>query len=123
VARLGGDEFAVLLQDDFEGPDELGRRVIDAMDVPFRLGPSATQVTASVGVARLPATGDAGAISDRLLQCADVAMYSAKRTRKGSYVVWEPSLRMDGPAHHPHPMHLSAARPGAFAEPIGPQSA
>ena len=54
VARLGGDEFAVLLQDDFEGPDELGRRVIDAMDVPFQFGHSYAQVTASVGVARLP---------------------------------------------------------------------
>ena len=39
VARLGGDEFAVLLQDDFEGPDQLGRRVIDAMEMPFQLGP------------------------------------------------------------------------------------
>jgi diguanylate cyclase len=119
VARLGGDEFAVLLQDDFEGPDQLGRRVIDAMEMPFQLGHSRTQVTASVGVARLPVDSDATVISDRLLQSADVAMYAAKRTRKGSYVVWVPALRMDGPPHHPQPMHVPAVRPGAYAGPIG----
>jgi diguanylate cyclase (GGDEF)-like protein len=95
VARLGGDEFAVLLQDDLEGPDQLGSRVIDAMEMPFSLGHAPAQITASVGVARLPSDSDAAVISDRLLQCADVAMYAAKRTRKGSYVVWDPSLRMD----------------------------
>jgi diguanylate cyclase len=104
VARLGGDEFAVLLQDDFEGPDQLGRRVIDAMEMPFQLGHSSAQITASLGVARLAVDVDAAVLSDRLLQCADVAMYAAKRTRKGSYVVWDPSLRMDGPLHVQHPL-------------------
>jgi diguanylate cyclase len=117
VARLGGDEFAVLLQDDYEGPDQLGRRVIDAMDVPFQLGRSSAQITASVGVARLPVDGEAAAISDRLLQSADVAMYAAKRTHKGSYVVWEPSLRMDGPPHQPHALTY---RHEARAESLGP---
>ena len=111
VARLGGDEFAVLLQDDFEGPDELGRRVIDAMEMPFQLGHSSAQITASVGVARLPVDSHGATISDRLLQSADVAMYAAKRTRKGSYVVWEPSLRMDGPAHHPDLTNVHVSRP------------
>jgi diguanylate cyclase len=122
VARLGGDEFAVLMQDDLEGPDDLGRRVIDAMEMPFQLGSSRTAITASVGVARLPVDGDAAAISDRLLQCADVAMYAAKRIRKGSYVVWDPSLRMDAGPHlprHPHLPPPTAVRPEAHAEPIG----
>ena len=120
VARLGGDEFAVLLQDDFEGPDELGRpgdrRDGDAL--PARAFARA-QITASVGVARLPVDGDAAAISDRLLQSADVAMYAAKRTRKGSYVVWEPSLRMDGSPHHPHHSEDLTSRHDVRAEPLG----
>jgi diguanylate cyclase (GGDEF)-like protein len=116
VARLGGDEFAVLLQDDFEGPDQLGRRVIDAMEMPFQLKHSRAQITASVGVARLPVDTDAVAISDRLLQCADVAMYSAKRTRKGSYVVWEPSLRMEGSPQNGTPQHVT--RHPATVEPL-----
>jgi diguanylate cyclase (GGDEF)-like protein len=114
VARLGGDEFAVLLQDDFEGPDQLGRRVIDAMEVPFQLGHSRAQVTASVGVARLPVASDASAISDRLLQCADVAMYAAKRTHKGSYVVWDSSMFMDAPTLP----HLALAHSDGHAEPV-----
>jgi diguanylate cyclase (GGDEF)-like protein len=118
VARLGGDEFAVLLQDDFEGPDQLGRRVIDAMEMPFQLGPSRAQITASVGVARLPVGSDASAISDRLLQCADVAMYAAKRTHKGSYVVWDPSLFMDATTPHlPRPARSDAEM---LAEPLRP---
>jgi diguanylate cyclase len=119
VARLGGDEFAVLLQDDFEGPDDLGRRVIDSMEMPFQLGHSRVQITASVGVARLPVDGDADAISDRLLQCADIAMYAAKRTCKGSFVVWEPSLRMDGSPHHPHHSEDLTSRHDVRAEPLG----
>jgi diguanylate cyclase len=118
VARLGGDEFAVLLQDDFEGPDQLGRRVIDAMEMPFQLGASRAQITASVGVARLPVVSDAAAISDRLLQSADVAMYSAKRTRKGSYVIWEPSMFMDATPHSPHPVLTHAEV--VHAEPLHP---
>jgi diguanylate cyclase len=117
VARLGGDEFAVLLQDDFEGPDALGRRVVDAMEMPFQLGASRAQITASVGVARLPVASDAAAISDRLLQSADVAMYAAKRTHKGSYVVWEPSMFMDATPHLAHPA-LSHAE--VHAEPLHP---
>jgi diguanylate cyclase (GGDEF)-like protein len=117
VARLGGDEFAVLLQDDFEGPDELGRRVIDAMEMPFQLGSSRAQITASVGVARLPVASDAAAISDRLLQSADVAMYAAKRTRKGSYVVWEPTMFMEA---SPHVTHPAIAHAEVRAEPLHP---
>lgn len=36
------------------------------------------------------------AVSDRLLQSADVARYVAKRSSKGSYVIWSPDLRMGG---------------------------
>ena len=53
VARLGGDEFAVLLQEDYESPDQLARRIIDAMEMPFQLGARSVQVTGSVGVATL----------------------------------------------------------------------
>jgi diguanylate cyclase (GGDEF)-like protein len=113
IARLGGDEFAVLLQDDHEGADQLARRIVDAMEMPFQLGTHRVQVTGSLGIATLRVDGeDAEAVSDRLLQCADVAMYAAKRGHKGSYVVWDPSLRMATGAGHAEHSERGRARAG-----------
>jgi diguanylate cyclase (GGDEF)-like protein len=112
VARLGGDEFAVLLQDDHDGPDQLGARIVGAMEMPFQLGAQAVQVSGSVGVATLQVDGeDARLVSDRLLQSADVAMYAAKRRHKGSYVIWNASLRMQPTGVGPEP-GVPLARPG-----------
>jgi diguanylate cyclase (GGDEF)-like protein len=94
VARLGGDEFAVLLQDGSEAPDRLAERIVDSMDVDFQLGAHRVQVSASVGVATVAADGPPDLVSDRLLHCADVAMYAAKRDAKGSYVVYDDGMRM-----------------------------
>ncbi len=101
VARLGGDEFAVLLEDDSDGAEQLACRVIDAMEMPFQLGSQRLRVTGSVGVATLPTTGDVETVPMRLLQCADVAMYAAKRGSKGSYVVYGDGMRMED-ADVPH---------------------
>ena len=94
VARLGGDEFAVLLEDGSEAQDRLAGRIVDSMDVEFQLGQRRVQVSASVGVATVVADGPAGQVSDRLLHCADVAMYAAKRDAKGSFVVYDEGMRM-----------------------------
>jgi diguanylate cyclase len=97
VARLGGDEFAVLLEDDSALEDHLAARIVDAMEVEFQLGTNRVQVSASLGVATVAADGPAGLVSDRLLHCADVAMYAAKRDAKGSYVVYDDGMQMTDP--------------------------
>ena len=109
VARLGGDEFAVLLQDGSEAEDRLAARIVDSMEVEFQLGRHRLQVSASVGVATVVADGPPGVVSDRLLHSADVAMYSAKRDAKGSYVVYDDSMRMSD----------AAVRHAAPAPPVG----
>ena len=82
VARLGGDEFAVLL----EGPAEQSRlvahRVVQAFDEPFLIDGRDVMVKPSVGLAVIPAD-DSEISPDVLLKQADVAMYSAKRSRSG----------------------------------------
>jgi diguanylate cyclase (GGDEF)-like protein len=94
VARLGGDEFAVLLEDGSGSQDRLAARIVDSMEVDFQLGAHRVQVSASVGVATVTADGPPGLVSDRLLHCADVAMYAAKRDAKGSYVVYDDGMQM-----------------------------
>ncbi len=94
VARLGGDEFAVLLEDDSGLQDQLPARIVDAMEVEFQLGTNRVQVSASLGVATVAADGPPGVVSDRLLHCADVAMYAAKSDAKGSYVVYDDGMQM-----------------------------
>ena len=94
VARLGGDEFAVLLEDESGLQDQLAARIVDAMEVDFQLGTNRVQVSASLGVATVAADGPPGVVSDRLLHCADVAMYAAKSDAKGSYVVYDDGMQM-----------------------------
>jgi diguanylate cyclase (GGDEF)-like protein/PAS domain S-box-containing protein len=84
VARLGGDEFAVLLPD----TDEAGAIVVAgtlraALDAPIRVAELALTVEASIGIALSPRHGVDG---HTLLRHADVAMYAAKRGRRGSAV-------------------------------------
>ncbi len=79
VARLGGDEFAVLVShDDPSGDIQVAEKVLRAFAQPVALDGLLLTVGASIGIARFPADGDD---PERLLRCADVAMYHSKRNR------------------------------------------
>jgi diguanylate cyclase (GGDEF)-like protein len=82
LARMGGDEFAVLLDGvpDRSAVAELAGRLQDALRRPFALRGVAVELEASIGVALYP---EHGATVGELLQRADVAMYDAKRGRRG----------------------------------------
>jgi len=88
VARLGGDEFA-LLQHSAEQPVDaaaLAERVVAALEVPFDLDGNRVAVGASVGIAVAPQDGDD---ADRLLRCADMALYHAKGDGRGGHRFFE----------------------------------
>jgi diguanylate cyclase (GGDEF)-like protein len=84
VARLGGDEFAVLISR-AQGPEQAtdaARAMIEAVSQPYRLEGIDYQVTASVGIARLPHDGQT---ADEVLANADVAMYRAKELGRNTH--------------------------------------
>jgi len=94
VARLGGDEFAVLLPGaDAAGAARVAEAIRAALDAPPHVGGLLLRVGASVGGVLAPAHGLDG---DTLLRRADVAMYVAKRLRRG-YALYEPAQDQHSP--------------------------
>jgi signal transduction histidine kinase len=83
VSRHGGDEFVILLTEIAQPVD--ARRIADqlrtALAAPSRIGDTVLRLTASVGISIYPDDGDD---VQTLVQCADAAMYQAKRQRLGS---------------------------------------
>ncbi len=77
VARFGGDEFAVLQVgiEDLSDVQNLADRLLAELARPFQLDGQEALVTTSIGIALVPADGDA---PEALLQNADVALYRAK---------------------------------------------
>jgi diguanylate cyclase (GGDEF)-like protein/PAS domain S-box-containing protein len=84
AARLGGDEFVVLL-DDFTEVEQVAvvaRRILATTQIPFEAGLERRSISVSIGIAVFPQDGDS---PDRLIRCADSAMYSAKQAGKNTY--------------------------------------
>ncbi len=80
VARLGGDEFTVILEN-VEGPDAVGaiaQNICSSLSNPFVFIQQKMFVTASVGISIYPDDGDD---INALLKHADLAMFSAKKSR------------------------------------------
>ncbi len=77
VSRLGGDEFVVLqvaVQDESEA-ELLARRIIREISKPYIVDDISMSISVSVGIATAPKLGIE---LERLLACADAALYRAK---------------------------------------------
>jgi len=78
IARLGGDEFVALCEHvDEESALAVGRRLLEAIRLPFTAGGAEHELTASIGIA----FGHSDA--DILLANADAATYRAKTGGRG----------------------------------------
>ena len=97
VARLGGDEFAVLPAGgtDLQGGAQTAKKILRILEHPFVVDGRNIDVGASIGIALCP---DHGEEADTLMRHADVAMYVAKRTKRG-YAVYAPQLDEHTAAH------------------------
>jgi diguanylate cyclase (GGDEF)-like protein len=82
AARLGGDEFAFVIPAAYSADEVLvtARAVLDSVSRPIATDGLVLELRASLGVAMSPQHGSDPAT---LLQRADVAMYSAKSSKRG----------------------------------------
>lgn len=79
-ARLGGDEFAILLPTpcDIEKARGVAETLSEALEHPFEFAGLSLEIGGSIGIALYPYHAND---ETRLLQCADVAMYMAKKAQ------------------------------------------
>lgn len=81
VARLGGDEFAIISPDvNISQADAFTKKVINKINQPIVIEEQSLLVGVSIGITFFP---DNGGDADTLLRQADIAMYDAKRNKKG----------------------------------------
>jgi diguanylate cyclase (GGDEF)-like protein len=102
VARLGGDEFAVLMEGQGEHAWLVARRVVQAFDSAFLIEGQDLLMRPSAGLA-VASANDPDISADVLMKQADVAMYSAKRSRASGVHSFTPDMYLigsndDGPA-------------------------
>lgn len=98
VARLGGDEFAII-QPLAQSRDEafhLAQRVIDTLSKPFSIEGVAATVGTSIGIAVAPEDGTS---ADELIKAADIALYSAKSSGRGTYKLFDVAMHAQLQAH------------------------
>ncbi len=84
AARLGGDEFAIIFNElsNKDDADVLAARVLEGLTFDVNVGAEALPISASIGIALYPDHGDS---VERLLDCADQAMYYCKHHGKKGY--------------------------------------
>ncbi|MFA6411619.1 MAG: PAS domain S-box protein [Syntrophales bacterium] len=86
VARMGGDEFMILLPGirQVEDLEKLGQKIIDAFQVPIKVGELFFTIRTSIGIALYPRDGQD---FDTLVKKADIAMYGAKKRGGNKYII------------------------------------
>ena len=87
AARLGGDEFAILLDGiaDVREAIQVAERISNTVQIPMKLKDQQIVVSTSVGIALCEDASDQPHV---LLRNADVAMYEAKRSGRGNFMVF-----------------------------------
>jgi diguanylate cyclase (GGDEF)-like protein len=118
VARVGGDEFAVLM----EGLPELSRlvahRVVAAFEEPFVIDGQQLLMRPSVGLA-VGSVANPDLSADVLLKQADVAMYSAKRSKSGGLHTFTPDMAFTDLSELELPTETSDGERGAAVRLLG----
>ncbi|MGY8664314.1 EAL domain-containing protein [Bradyrhizobium sp. UFLA05-109] len=93
-ARLGGDEFGLVVSGDPSDEDlvELGARIGDRVKLPYQLDTAHTGLSCSIGFALYPRSATDPEV---LYECADYALYHAKRHARGRAVIFSSELEAE----------------------------
>jgi diguanylate cyclase (GGDEF)-like protein/PAS domain S-box-containing protein len=91
ISRFGGDEFAALIRDigDADAARTAAKRVLAAVDKPYRINGDEYHLSASIGISTFP--GDS-ADATALLRNAELAMYRAKDQGKNNFQFHSPQM-------------------------------
>jgi diguanylate cyclase (GGDEF)-like protein/PAS domain S-box-containing protein len=91
VSRLGGDEFTVIAEGVASAEDAalIARRILDALEKPFRVLESELYVSASIGISMYP---DDDTDLDGLIRHTDMAMYRSKAMGRATYSFYSHEL-------------------------------
>ena len=91
VARLGGDEFAIVQCNIKHAQDaqKLSDRLLNELSRPYEIEGHSVIIGTSIGIALAPADG---LDPDKLLKCADMALYRAKGDGRGRFRYFEPQM-------------------------------
>jgi diguanylate cyclase (GGDEF)-like protein len=84
VARIGGDEFAILIANlqELEDAGKLAQRILRKITKPIPFETHFCSIGASIGISHYPSDGDD---VNLLIQSADAAMYSIKKSGRNGY--------------------------------------
>jgi diguanylate cyclase (GGDEF)-like protein/PAS domain S-box-containing protein len=92
AARTGGDEFTVFLEnlDESSHAEVVAHKIVKILQQPFTAKEQEIYATVSLGISIYP---DDGTSHDRLMQCADMAMYQAKKDGRNTFRYFSREMR------------------------------
>lgn len=92
AARTGGDEFTIFLEnlEESQHAGMVAGRIVKILQKPFDIKGHEIYATVSVGISIFP---DDGTTSDEIMQCADMAMYQAKKDGRNMYRYFSHEMR------------------------------
>jgi diguanylate cyclase (GGDEF)-like protein len=94
LARLGGDEFGLVVGGEPREEDllALGSHIGDRVKLPYQVDTTHAVLSCSIGFALYPRAVES---AEALYECADYALYHAKRRQRGSSVIFSSELEAE----------------------------
>jgi diguanylate cyclase (GGDEF)-like protein len=98
AARTGGDEFTIFLEnlDEISHAEVVAHKIVKILQQPFTAKDQEIYATVSLGISIYP---DDGTSHDRLMQCADMAMYQAKKDGRNTFRYFSNEMRRISEEH------------------------